>query len=265
MTYKMIVSDLDGTLLNDKKEISPLTIEVVKKLSNKIPFVIATARAPRDVKGILNALDITGPTICYNGALVYNTNPSDYIHYEVIPPPISEVFFQRIYAKKIATSYWLEKNDQYWISDIHNEDIKRWMQDGLSPVGIGNCEKFIKEPFSKVIFNGDHMQIIELIKKEFSDQLTYVYSDSTKKWLEVLRRGVSKGEAVRMISKNMGIDLSQVVAFGDSENDIEMLRIVGKGIAMENSSEELKTVIKERASSNQNDGVANKLIELFEL
>lgn len=263
MDYKLIVCDLDGTLLNSSSKLSEYTKRILRKLTVNIPLIIATARAPRDVKEIITELKIDRPCIFYNGALIYEMNCNRRLFSCGIPSSVLEPFLLKLESNRYVNDYLIEKNNSYWINENEDVDIKKWVQMGEPPVGVGHYLSFTKEPVSKIIISGNHSEIINLIQKDYSKILAHTYSDSKQKWLEILSYGVSKAWAVQFIAKHMGIPLSQIIAFGDADNDIKMLQTVGRGIAMANSTTKVKSLIKETALSNNDDGVARKLSDIF--
>ncbi|MGL5039527.1 MAG: HAD-IIB family hydrolase, partial [Aeromonas sp.] len=125
-----------------------------------------------------------------------------------------------------------------------------------------------KEQINKVFYIGDHQKLLKI-----EDQLNAQYGDalnvtfSMPDCLEVMHAGVHKGNAVRAVLEQHGIEMSQAIAFGDGMNDFEMLSMVGRGIVMGNAHDRLKLALPahEQTLSSDEDGVAVYLETLFQL
>lgn len=108
--------------------------------------------------------------------------------------------------------------------------------------------------FKLAFTDGDTSKLVKLRSQLEKQRINSSYSD--KYWLEVMAEGVNKGAALNFLTKHLSMDLADVLAFGDQENDLEMLKISGRGIAMENAAPAVKKIADKLTKSNENSGVA---------
>lgn len=262
--YQLVVCDLDGTLLNNQQEITPYTQQVLKEVMKKVPLVIATARPIRDTMRYLNQLGLKTPSIHCNGAIIYSHADQKVIHSNTIHGELAKKFFHSLYHQGAIYHCWAEQNDRFWVLSEDDEDIQAWISYGVKPVAKGYPNAFFDQHLDKILVHGNLEIIIKQIQLEFHDQLTFTFSDSKKKWLEILSKEAGKASAVRYISKYLNVPLKKMVAFGDADNDLEMLESVGLGVAMGNAPNHLKERADKVTLSNEENGVAMLLERLLE-
>lgn len=261
--FDIVICDLDGTLLRNNKKLSTRTIEIIQHLNkNKIPVILATARAPRDIEIYLDTLSIETPSICYNGALIFERRNNKVLSTNMIDALIVGKLFEVLRAGKYIDNYLAEKNNQFWVETI-DDDVQGWINMGCPPHAIGYPSDFVEDHLSKLLVRGDLAKIIRILEAQFKDQLMYTFSDSRRVWMEILCKNAGKAASVKWIARHYNVPLSKIVAFGDAENDIDMLELAGLGVAMGNSEEHVKLKANRVAPTNEDDGVAFILEELF--
>lgn len=261
--YKLVVSDLDGTLLNENHEVSDFSKEVIEDITKKgVHFFIATGRHHFDVFekkeeiGLKNAYSIS----C-NGARVHG--------------PKGELLFEHDIDDKVANEILsLEIDDEILYSVFTHEKIYIFDEKDLEPyegktypVELVDKKTFVaKNPIKWFYYVENHeklMKLDEIIKKGWSEYVDTMFSSET--CLEIMPKNISKGYAIKEIAKLEGINPKDIIAFGDGFNDLEMLSVVGKGCIMENASEKLKKALPnhEIIGKNLDDAVANYLKNLY--
>ncbi|GGK34817.1 phosphatase [Caldalkalibacillus thermarum] len=261
----MIVCDLDGTLLNNKQEITLYTQQVIYEVSKRVPFVLATARPIRDTITYLNQLTLKTPSIHCNGAVVYSHVEQKVIRSHTINGILAKRFMDLLLNNGAIHHCWAEKNDRFWVLSEDDEDIKQWTSFGQKPADKGYPSCFFDDHVDKLLVYGDEKEIIRIADQEFRDQLIYTYSDSRKKWLEILSIKAGKAAAVQYLSTYFNVPLENVIAFGDADNDLEMIEMVGTGVAMYNAPDYLKARANEVTLSNEENGVAKYLAKTFSI
>lgn len=262
--YKAIICDLDGTLLNSKHTISEYTREVIKKIQAKgVKVFIATGRHHCDTFVFKQMLQLDSYLITSNGAKIHDENNK-------------EVFSHNISADIAATLIKLNIDNEI-IQNIYQNDV--WYCNNL-PIALKDFYKesgftYTMKPFNEIsgdvtkffyICNTNPDKLIDLetqIIAQFSDKLNITFSLPT--CLELMKRGVSKGSAIKEILEYEKIDLKDAIAFGDGLNDYEMLKTVGKGLLMGNCNYRLSEALPDHEiiDTNDNDGVAKYLSKLF--
>ncbi|EOO70850.1 cof-like hydrolase [Bacillus cereus VD021] len=263
--FEVVICDLDGTLLNNNKEISNRTLKTIQSLNQmKIPVILATARAPRDIEIYLKELALDTPSICYNGALIFDNRKSEILTSNMIDISVVKKLFEVLREEKSIENFLAEKNNEFWV-DVIDKDVQCWIDAGCPPHAIGYPSTFLDDHLSKLIVRGNTEFIIRILEKQFKEHLIYTFSDSRKVWLEILCKNAGKAAAVKWIANHYSVPLSKIVAFGDAENDIGMLELVGMGVAMGNSGKDVQLRANCIAPTNENDGVAHTLGGIFSI
>ncbi|WP_459211823.1 Cof-type HAD-IIB family hydrolase [Aquimarina rhabdastrellae] len=261
MSQPILFSDIDGTLLNAERELSHATLTEIKRIKEKIPFILISSRMPSAMRHLQQQLAITHlPLICYNGGLVIVDNKT--VHSTSIP--INIVKSLAIYNQTINTHISLYHNDEWHVPQMdywaNREANNTKVQPTVTPIHqtIERWETQQKGAH-KIMCMGEEQEIdaiVSYLETHFDSQLHLYRSKPT--YLEIANKEVSKFTAIELLLKNhYNIDISNAIAFGDNYNDIEMLSKVGTGVAVANAKPEVLKIADYITLSSKEDGVAN--------
>lgn len=274
INYKIVCSDVDGTLLNSKRALSEATIKSVELLNKRnIPFVLVSARMPKAMRPLQVVLNSFYPIVCFNGAYIESELKIDGSAIELFSNPIDiEPFlallkFMEGTVIHFGTYYkdeWLVNQNDYWAKrEQNNTKIDPKLVD----------MEFMKHSFEsknhgphKIMIMGDFNKIEPLeseLRHRFGDDIDIYRSKDT--YLELNAKAVSKSTSLDVLSKYFNHPISEFMAFGDNYNDISMLRKAGYGVAVRNARNEAKAVSQEITDSNLEDGVAKIIDKYFHL
>lgn len=242
----IILSDLDGSLFHNDKSISDFTKETIRQAQAKgLLFGICTSRAKVNAIQFLEGIEpdilITngGGMVYYKGKKIYNCEFS----VEEIRKLITTAF--EVFGKDVIIS----ADNEHALYSNSREELgdKFWTYNDFSDfreLCMKMCiESLDKEKVEKVA------SVIGL------DEIDYLpFSDIP--WYKLRKKGATKEKAITELCRHLNIPASKIAAFGDDFNDIGMLRLCGKGLAMENAITEVKESANEVCASNENDGVA---------
>ena len=267
-TIRALCTDIDGTLLDSRRELSHKTIEVIRKLSPLMPVVLASSRMPSAMRHLQSELGILEhPLICYNGGYVlryHSAGETDVLYSAEIPLSICEDILTL--AKTTSVHISLYRQDQWFAPRVDEWTTREATITKVSPIvkpGEEVLDLWQKSTVGahKVMIMGAAAEIKFLeraLREAFSNEIHVYHSKST--YLELAPKVISKASALQLLLKQLyNIDLSEVIAFGDNYNDIELIQAVGLGIAVGNARNEVKAVAKEIALDSKHDGVANAL------
>ena len=271
MNYKLICSDIDGTLLNKERVLSEKTIAVIRKIKEAIPVVLISSRMPKAMKHLQEDLAIAShPLIAYNGGLILTYEagvPEVQLSIE-IDLAITESILQFVKTSTIHVSLyqadeWYVPAMDYWAKrEQHNTKVDPEVAD-LSEV----CTRWKAKASGphKIMCMGPEGEIQLLanwLGMYFSKDLHCYRSKAT--YLEIASKDISKLSALSfLLDKKYAINLSEVIAFGDNYNDVDLIRGVGMGVAVDNAKAEVKAVANKITESNLDDGVALSLEGFF--
>ncbi|MBD2867798.1 Cof-type HAD-IIB family hydrolase [Paenibacillus arenilitoris] len=258
MNISVIALDLDGTLLNARKEVSERNLAAVMNCSrNGKKIVIATARPPRSVRDMLpqELLDIAA-FVYYNGAVVRDADAGIDEHYPIAADLATELLeYCTEMMPECAIS--VEANDLWFANrEIVDRDFchPRFRPEIVTPRELKRLEatKILLTSFTGA----------EPLVQRFGGRLHVVLTDQGK-LLQAMNRTVSKSAGLLRLCGYYGVPASDLIAFGDDYNDMDMLRMAGYAVAMGNAVPELKAAAHSVTASNDEDGVAEMLERLL--
>jgi Cof subfamily protein (haloacid dehalogenase superfamily) len=251
MNIKMIVTDLDGTLLRRDKTVSEYTASVFYRCRKAgIKTIFATARPVRAVEKWLNIGIQNDACIYHNGAVIKIGDElfqETGIEHDVVNKLLEE-------AKQLSNMRIVAEINDMLYANFDASTV--WP--GVEYIMTDFCE-LPKLPADKIIFITADKTEINKIEQLFNENLYWEISENEV--LMVMNKNARKRNAVKDIANHFGFALNEVAAFGDDYNDIEMLRDCGIGIAVANAINEVKAAADYVCATNDNDGVAKWLEE----
>ena len=249
MHIKMIVTDLDGTLLRGDKTIPDYTLRIFSKLRERgIKIALATARSDRAASRFTAQIE-PDALICYGGALVKVGD--NIICRFAIPQDISDsLIAECANAHEISAIYAI--NETVALSN----DKEPALAD-VSHYSFDDFSRLPGQSFLKISVCSQYPRYIEALAEQYPmcDMMRYSGEDLVR----FAHRDAVKWKAVYVLANRLCINIAEVAAFGDDYNDIDMLRGCGIGVAMENAIDEVKAVADYICDSNEADGVAKWL------
>lgn len=260
---KLVAIDIDGTLLNDKREITENVKNAIQEAKEAgVKIVITTGRPLPGVKDILDQLNLREKgdyVITYNGALVQATDTGE----EFIREPLTKEDFLEIETESRRIGVHMHAITASGIYTA-NRDIGRYSVHEAflvnMPLYYRTVEEMGKLDFVKMMYVDDKQTLdlaIEKLNREFYKKYNLV--KSAPFYLEVLNKKASKGNAVMHLANKLGIKVEETMAIGDEENDRSMLEIVGNPVVMGNGNPDIKKIAKYITKSNNEDGVAHAI------
>lgn len=260
MNYKLVVLDMDGTLLNGKNRVPRKNRDAIKNLMERgVQFVVASGRPYESIVPYAKNLCIDLPIISANGALVKSPRTNEVYFSSSLPGKWVEEILLFAQETTFAVSLYLEDEilsfDKNMI-DLHNN------LEGLEAKKIENFAG--NQPVLKILMANQPDIVAETIKrfeKKYRNEL-YVTS-SEPYFLEVMNVNASKGIALKQLMKKLDVSSEEVVVMGNNFNDIPMFDVAGVAVAMANSPHKVQKVSDFVTKSNIEDGVAFALNYLF--
>lgn len=265
--YRLIVSDLDGTLLRDDHTISEYTKSVIRKVSEQgIEFMLATGRIFGGARKYARELNLNTPILACNGALIKEA-AGELLYGRPLPEDTLEEIFRQLTDRNIyfhcyAEESFYTKKIEGSLASFYSFNSAQPQEDRFPMVEIEPMELIGKEAVYKVLARYED----EVDRKALYDCLKEIPGTSvTVSWLnsfDICADQVSKSSAIDRYAREKGIEPSEIICFGDNYNDVDMIRYAGLGIAPENAVSAIKEAADYVTCSNNEDGVA-KAIEKF--
>ncbi|MFZ2590312.1 MAG: Cof-type HAD-IIB family hydrolase [Leuconostoc citreum] len=264
---KIVSIDIDGTLLNDQREVTPEVKQAIKHaLAQDVKIVITTGRPLPGVKGILAELGIAGDNqyvITYNGGLVQTADGKKTLFRQ----PLSVAEFKKINDFMVSKDTYVQVETHDAAYTTHHK-IHPWASFENSlvnlPLFVLDSEAELeKVEFIKAIANDEESKL-DLVQAAVPDDISQNVNviRSTANNLEFIDRQASKGNALLALAKKLAVKPSETMAIGDQANDYSMIEQAGIGVAMGNAIPDIKQIADFETATNNASGVA-KAIEHF--
>lgn len=272
-----IVLDIDGTLTNSQKKITPRTLKALQTVQDQgVRLILASGRTPQGMADLVHELQMDqhhGLVISYNGAKVSDAQSQEVLFFE----PIDAKDVRRVleHLKKFDAVPIIDKDEYMYVEDVFNNTIevngKPW--NVLQYESRGNhyllAEKpdlaeFADFPVAKILTYGSPADLQaqhEAIAAPFVETLSCMFTAPF--YFEFTAKGIDKKKALEAVCEKEGLQADELMAFGDAQNDHTMLEHCKIGIAMGNAVDSLKAAADEITLSNDEDGIAESLERHF--
>lgn len=265
MKTKLICSDVDSTLVDDYKKLSPKNREAIRKavLEEGMHFAIISGRIAPSVRRYMDEIGITGVVPSLGGCLIEDWDGT-IIEENVVDGRLAIKINDLIKAMD-CLCFAYHHND--WYIDPGHPDWIKSEADATDTIGV---VEDLTGLFSRINPNkllGVHSDTDRV--KRLSDAILERYSNevdcflSSPMYLEIVPKGVNKGTAVDALCRHYGIERSNVLAIGDYYNDIDMLRIVGVPVTVRNAPDDIKAVARYVTESDCNNSAVAEALERF--
>lgn len=263
MDYKLIALDIDGTLTNSKKEITPATrYAIIEAQAQGKKVIIASGRHPIGVQPIAHELMLDkndGYIMSFNGGKIIDCVSGQTVVSKIFPREYLPDIVSVLRDSNITINTYDDKNI---ISDKKVNDYSYVERDILKTdmIAVDDFTSAINFDINKLLLAGEPDEI-DKYEKIFSmryDGLLDVYK-SAPYFLEMMPFGVTKGSMLPMLLEKIGVSRDEMIAFGDHYNDMTMIGYAGMGVAMGNAVEDVKKIADYVCESNDDDGIAKTL------
>ncbi|MGN0696077.1 MAG: Cof-type HAD-IIB family hydrolase [Oscillospiraceae bacterium] len=279
MDYKMIAVDLDGTLYSDDKQILPETAAALKKAAAQGIYVIpSTGRPLMGVPENVLELGCIEYALTCNGAAVYNVKSGELLSEEPMDCEKAAEILRGLRPFNISVDAFINGKaykERSQISMIDSLALSEYMKNYLrnTRIFVDDLAEFVYG--EKISVHKITLNFSEDGRGGFTDRAkTAGYLDTVDgitvvsggmNNLEITKKGVNKGKALLKTGELLGVSREKIMAFGDSGNDIDMIKAAGMGIAMANSTPEILAAADYVTRSNNDNGIACALSELLDI
>lgn len=270
---RAILLDIDGTLTNDKKEITPRTREALLKIQDQgIRLALASGRPDQGLFRYARILEMEkhhGILVCYNGAKVLDCQTGETLFEQTMTREEARAVLRHI--KQFEVSPIIARGKYMYTPDVYSGFLNR----NGNPINIIEyesrsngymlCEKrdleeFVDFPVEKILTAGEpeYLQAhYEEMMAPFRETLSCMFTSDV--YFEFTAKGIDKAQAIDQSFRALGYAPSELMAFGDAPNDLSMLSYAGIGVAMGNADSKVKEAADHTTGSNNEDGIADAL------
>lgn len=270
MKYKLICIDMDGTLLGKNHHISKENIEALRKAHEMgVVIAICTGRLFYSAMQYSSVLSICGPIIASNGTYIRQRNCEEVIYKNPLTTEEVSIIYD-ILEKNNMNFYYINTFDTAMSKHefptdhayvIANEKFK--FEKKINLIVDEDILKHVKEHKGNVlkviVIEKEDNKKLKKVKEELRSLDMFEVVSSGEDNVEIMKKGSSKGEAVRVLAEKLNIKREEIICIGDNENDISMIKYAGLGISVANGIDELKREADYITDTNINSGVAKAI------
>ncbi len=259
---RLIMADLDGTLLNSAHVVSPYTAAAIRQAQAQgVMLTFATGKTFPSTQDLIQQFDIRAPVVCGNGTQVFAPDGT-LLYGNPIPLDcaLESVRYAHAHGMTVVVTTRMGL-----LSDVHDANVEELLvhYEPL-PDLVPDLETALRttyKPYKLVLMNQDHAQVVEfqhVLERAFEGR-AQVLRSGLLSVVEVLPLGVTKGTALEVVCSQLGIQPHEAICFGDNCNDVDMLRRAGIGVAMGQSPQDVRSQADYVTESNDEDGVGHAL------
>lgn len=259
-TYKAIALDIDGTLTNTKKEVTPRTKKAVSRAmeAGKV-VIVASGRPTAGIRGISDTLKLEekgGYILAFNGARIMNCKTEEVIYQNMLPRDMIPVLYKEAVEHNVSIITY--EGDDVICGCNHDKyvDIEAKINN-IKVNDVDNFDQYVTFDVNKCLMTGDPEKLAILEKEmqqKYGDRLSIYRSEPF--FLEFMPMNVDKANSLAHLLEHLGLKREELIAIGDGFNDLSMIKYAGLGVAMSNAQEIVKENADKVTKSNEEDGVA---------
>jgi Cof subfamily protein (haloacid dehalogenase superfamily) len=252
----LLISDVDGTLVDPDKAVTPATVAAVRRLEEAgIGFSIVSSRPPRGLSGLIAQLGMTLPLGGFNGGTVFRPDMS-VVSALTVPEPAAHVTLQVL--RRFGADIWVFADNQWMTMDPDGPYVPLERHTvGFEPTIVPDFEPYLGRA-GKIVGSSEDFDMLARCEAELRTLLggSAIAGRSQRYYLDINHPEADKGHAVGRIAAAAGLDPAAVAVIGDAGNDVPMFRASGLSIAMGNAIDEVKALAHFTTAGNDADGFA---------
>jgi Cof subfamily protein (haloacid dehalogenase superfamily) len=266
MKYKLLVLDLDGTLTNNKKEITEHTLRTLIDAQERgVKIVLASGRPTYGIAPIAEKLELKkygGYILSYNGGEITNWQTGESMYENVLDADVLPYLYQCAKENNFAIVTY---KDKYVLTEHPDDEyvLKEAILNVMETQKVENFLEAIDFPVAKCLIVGEATRLAVLEKEMYEvlkDRMGVYRSEPY--FLELVPKGIDKAQSLAVLLEKIGATKEEMIAVGDGFNDLSMIKFAGLGVAMANAQEVVRQSADYITLSNEEDGVA-AVVEKF--
>lgn len=257
---RLVIADVDGTLVTQEKILTERAIRSVAKLREAgVKFAVTSGRPPRGMAMLIEPLKIDQPLAAFNGGVLTQPDLTTIVHENFLPRPMVEKVIQIILDHQLDV--WLYTGRDWYVRDVNAPHVAReqWTVK-FPPTVVPKFDGHL-ENVAKVVGVSDDLAAVQRCEKDAQDACGNQASAARSQpyYLDVTHPSANKGEVVLTMSKLLNIPVENIATIGDMPNDVLMFRKSGVSIAMGNASPEVQKSATYVTASNEQEGFASAM------
>ncbi|HXA53958.1 MAG TPA: Cof-type HAD-IIB family hydrolase [Solirubrobacteraceae bacterium] len=260
---RLVLSDVDGTLVTRAKELTPRAIEAVRRLREAgIMFALTSSRPPRGLAMFVEPLSLSTPLGAFNGGAMVDPDLS-VIEERAIPGELVGAAIALLESSSL--SVWVYRGEEWLVRDLHGPRVEHESHTvQFAPTLVESFEG-MRDGVAKIVgVSDDHDAVArarEAAAERFGERLSATSSQPC--YLDITHPDANKGSVVRYLAAHCDIPTEAIATIGDAGNDVAMFAAAGLSIAMGNAAPEVRAAARRVTTSNEEEGFAEAIERLL--
>ena len=258
MKIKLLLADVDGTLVTRAKLLTPRALDALARLREAgVLFALTSGRPPRGLAKLVSQLNLTTALAAFNGGVYVKPDLKTVLAQRTIAPDVARHAVD--YLLRAGLDVWVYQGWDWFLRRVEAPHVARESQNvGFQPIVIAELATVLDEPI-KLVGVSDDLALVERCERELTARLGTGASAARSQpyFLDITHPEANKGMVVREASRILKIPLHEIATIGDMSNDVPMLTVAGMGIAMGNAGPDVQAVARHVTASNEQDGFAH--------
>ena len=274
MSIKVIIMDVDGTLTNSQKIVTPKTKEALLKVQEKgVILILASGRPTSGLRDLAKELEMdkhNGLLVCYNGSKVVDCQTEEVLFNQALTVEEAKAVLEHM-KKFNRVRPMIDKDDYMYVTNVYDNyiqfngkpfNVMEYESRGgkFKLCEVDDLAEFVDFELNKILTTSDPEYLQEHYQEmmePFKDKLSCMFTGPF--YFEFTAQGIDKAKALDTVLIPMGYKKEEMIAFGDGHNDASMVKYAGTGVAMANAVQDLKDISQYITLSNDEDGIAEAL------
>jgi Cof subfamily protein (haloacid dehalogenase superfamily) len=257
---KLVIADVDGTLVTHDKILTPRAIDSVMKMRDAgILFAVTSGRPPRGMAMLIDPLKMDEPLAAFNGGVIIQPDLKTVLRQNVLPPDVVKQVVQLILDHKLDV--WIYTDTTWFVRDVNAPHVAREQWTVKFPPVVTKDLTSLVDNVAKIVGVSDDLDLVARCEKDVQQACGDHASAARSQpyYLDVTHPKANKGEVVLAMSDLLKIPPQQIATIGDMPNDVLMFVKSGLSIAMGNASAEVQKSATYVTTSSEDEGFANAM------
>jgi Cof subfamily protein (haloacid dehalogenase superfamily) len=258
---RLVVADIDGTLVTRDKRVTPTALATIQKLRGVgIKFTVISSRPPRGIKVVADVVGLTDPVPAFNGGLLVRPNLTTVLHEKLLGSMVAKRLIERLH--ELRAGVWVYTDKDWFVTDANGPYVQHEVDAvQYSPTVVKDFSGVAHDRIAKIVGVSEDFDGLAAAERQLQEEYRGAVSAtrSQKYYLDVTHPDANKGEGVLLLSELLDVRTENIATIGDMQNDVFMFKQSGLSIAMGNASDDVKATAQYVTTSNEEEGFAKAM------
>jgi Cof subfamily protein (haloacid dehalogenase superfamily) len=264
MGIRLVVSDVDGTLVTKDKRVTPAALDAIGRLRERgIRFTVISSRPPQAIRVVANVVGLTDPVPAFNGGLLVDPDLRTVRRERLLEEIVAIRVLERLQQSNV--DIWVYTDTDWYVPSLTAPYVEHEIHSvKYEPTVLTDFSGIRKDRIAKIVGVGENFDALALTEQKLQEEFRGAVSASRsqKYYLDITHPSANKGEGILLLSELLDIPTSQIATVGDMQNDVYMFKKSGLSIAMGNATPDVQQQAHYVTATNEDEGFA-KAVERY--